>query len=406
MDSNLSQLEAERIINTLSNGVPALDQIMAYTSEVDSKLIETIKGHLDKVKRGITIARFVKGGYGSGKSHFLSIVREIALNDNYLVSYFDLRAREGFDMIERVLSKIIKNLSVNNKRTGSADETVLDYIFHKWANQVENIEKSVLNMELDATNRDFINVISLYGKIMKEIIPRQSDGFDLLEIINRWFQAEGLVANQRKKINTNNNINVRNTRETMDSLAIFFREIGYSGWVILIDEQEIIPTLMSKKKRGLSNENLKVIIDTQSRTQYMYYLFATTPQFFTDPLNGINAYPALRQRVNDVLEIQPITKKEMTEAGQNIKEVYCTAYPDFQGGQIPKQKIKDCANHIDSNFSNDTAKARIFVISYIKLLEKLRSGTPNDLMNEFKEISGLVWDVIANEEKEAYDRLQ
>ncbi len=406
MTINLSQLEAERIINTLINGVPVPDYIMTYSSEIDNNLIKTVKEHLDKVKRGITVAKFVKGDYGSGKSHFLNIVREISLMDKYVVSYFDLRAKEGFDMIERVLSKIIKNLSVYKKKKGSADETVLDFIFSQWANQIENIDENILKMDLDATNRDFINIIKCYGKMMKGIIPKNADGVDLVEIINRWFQAEGLSANERNRINVRNNITVRNAREILNSLAIFFREIGYSGWLVLIDEQEIIPTLMSTRKRDLSNENLRVIIDTQSNTKYLYYLFATAPEFFNNSAKGINAYPALRQRVRDVLEINPITKQEMIEAGQKIKEIFCFAYPDFNRGNIIRQNITDCAEYIDSNFSNTSAKARIFIVSYIKLLEKLREGINSDLIEEFANIVSEVWDSIGSEESKAYNEFR
>lgn len=402
MITNISQLDAERIIYTLGDGVPHVEHILDYSSEGDTVLLNTVKDQLGKVKKGLTIARFIKGDYGSGKSHFLSMVREIALRENFVVSYFDLRAREGFDMIERILSKLIKTLSVFNKRQGDADITVLDFIFKQWGQKALSIEEEIAAMPLDATNRDFLNIIKLYGKIMSGHVQRHSGGIDLLELINRWFQAEGLTARQRREINVNNNITVRHARNIMDSLAIFFREIGYSGWIILIDEQEIIPTLMSKRKRDLSNENLKVVIDTQHRTKYFYYLFATTPEFFTDPINGINAYPALRQRVQDVLEIHPITEKDMIEAGKKIKEIYCIAYPDFQRGCLSEKGIRGLANLLNETFANISAKARIYIVSYIKLLRQLQLNPSLDVNEEFKSITGQVWDELEKKAKEAF----
>jgi len=406
MSLDLTSIDAERVISTLSSGIPDTDHIMAYSSAIDNQLMETIRKHLDKVKRGITVAKFVKGDYGSGKSHFLSVVREIALRDNFVVSYFDLRSREGFDMIERILSKLIKTLSVNNKRKGTVDETVLDFMFKMWANQVESIEGSISNMDLDATNIDFLNAINIYGKIMAGVIPRQSNSYDLVQLINRWFQAESLQAKQRQKINVNNNIVPRNAREMLDSLAIFFREIGYSGWVILVDEQEIIPILMATKKRDLSNENLKVIIDTQPKTKFMYYLFATTPEFFSNTEKGINSYPALRQRVRDVLEVKIIGNNEMIEAGEKIKEVYCKAFSDFKRGLITGQDIRNCASHVDTAFGNTSAKARLFIVSYIRLLHKLYESPESNLGAEFESITGKVWDEFEEKEKEAHQKFQ
>ena len=189
-------------------------------------------------------------------------------------------------------------------------------------------------------------------------------------------------------------------------LSLFFKSIGYSGWVILIDEQEIIPTLMSRHKRNLSNENLKVIIDTQPNTKYMYYLFATTPEFFTDVYNGINAYPALRQRVQDVLEVHPISFKEMVEAGKKIKEIYSLAFPDFDRGQLTEENIKYCSQLVEETYINIESKARVFIVSYIKLLNNIKENKHLIVKEEFEAIVGNVWDEIERKTKDAYSQLK
>lgn len=408
MNPPLSEIEAERIIETLADGVPDPDHVMMYSSSMDSQLMGIINQHLDKIKRGLTIARFVKGDNGLGKSHFLSVVREHALRENYVVSYFDLRSREGFDMIERILSKLIRTLSVNGKRKGTVSETVLDFIFREWAHKAGNIEESVSTMDLDATNMDFINAISLYGNIMACVPPRSPVPSDAVELLNRWFQAELLRARERQNIRVNNNITARNARDVLNSFAIFLREVGYSGWVILIDEQEIIPTLMTTRKRDLSNENLKVIIDTQPKTKFMYYLFATTPEFFTNPQKGINSYPALRQRVSHVLEVKPIGEKEMVEAAEKIRDVYCIAFPGFRKGRITGQDIANCAKHVESTFGVTSAKPRIFIVSYIRFLKALHTGPVPDPSAAFASITGQVWDELETkerEEREAFRKL-
>ena len=404
MNSRISQLESERIIHTLGDGVPVPDYIMDYSSDVNITLLNTVKDHLGKVNRGLTVARFVKGDYGSGKSHFLNLVREIALRDNFIVSYFDLRAREGFDMIERIFSKLIKSLSVHDKRNGDSESTVLDHIIRKWATNFQNIDEEIRKMPLDATYMDFINVMILYCKVVSKQVPKLDQGVNLIELLNRWFHADSLKANERRKLNTFNNITVRNARDILNQLSVFFKSIGYSGWVILIDEQEIIPTLMSPQKRNLSNENLKVIIDTQPTTKYRYYLFATTPEFFTDATNGINAYPALRQRVQDILEVHPLSEKEMVEAGKKIKEIYCIAYPDFDRGLLPESTIRHCSNFMDRTYSKISPKARIFIQSYIKLLNRLRDGGVKEAKSEFQSITGLIWDELERKTKDAYSK--
>ena len=115
MNGKISEIDAQMIIETLKNGVPVPEYIMEYSSEVDTNLLGKVKSHLVKASNGLSIARFIRGDYGSGKSHFLSLIREIALRDNFVVSSFDLRAREGFDMIERIFSKLIININANKR---------------------------------------------------------------------------------------------------------------------------------------------------------------------------------------------------------------------------------------------------------------------------------------------------
>jgi hypothetical protein len=406
MSSNLSQSEAEMIIQTLGDGVPIPDYVMEYSLEVDTPLLEKVKTHLDRVRRGISVARFIKGDYGSGKSHFLSLVREIALRDNFIVSSFDLRSREGFDMIERILGKLIKTISINEFRKGDVEKTVLDFIFLKWADKVHDTDEAVAKMPLDSTNIDFMNGIKIYGKLMSGRVSKLRDGINMVEIINRWFQGDSLRAEEKRGLNIINTITARNARDVINMLSLFFRSIGYSGWVILIDEQEIIPTLMSPQRRNLSNENLKVIIDTQPNTKYMYYLFATTPEFFTDEYKGINAYPALRQRVQDVLEVNPITKIEMIEAGKKIKEIFCLANPNFDRGLIYEEDIKFCSKYIDETYANISSKARVFIVSYIKLLNALDDNKNISPKEEFPLIVGRIWDELERKTRDAYSKFK
>ena len=72
MINKIDNVEAERIINFLRDGVPVPEYVLDYSSEIDTVILQTIKNHLNKVDRGLTIAKFVRGDYGSGKSHFLA----------------------------------------------------------------------------------------------------------------------------------------------------------------------------------------------------------------------------------------------------------------------------------------------------------------------------------------------
>ena len=56
--------------------------------------------------------RFISGSWGSGKTHFLRLLREEAFDAGYLVSSVELRADETpFNRFEEVFSGIIRNIT-------------------------------------------------------------------------------------------------------------------------------------------------------------------------------------------------------------------------------------------------------------------------------------------------------
>ncbi|MBU0568550.1 ATP-binding protein [bacterium] len=301
MKNGIDQISTKRTIQSLRDGVPSPDHVLDYTS--DSYLIESpvsdIVGHLKDIQEGLSIAEFLRGDYGEGKSHALSVIKELALKENFIVSQFALERRgTSFDFFERILSRLIEVMAVRDKRHGD-EGSVLDHIIETWAKKVNDIDNSEQLRAIAGRDYDLDDALKLYGKIITGQKPRLQEGQDRIALLNRWFRRgeTGLDAAERRLIHVRDNITSRNARTILNQLAVFFHEIGFSGWVILIDEQEIIPTLMSPKKRDSCNQNLRIVIDSGPSTSYLYYLFATSPEFFTDQKRGINSYPALKDRV-------------------------------------------------------------------------------------------------------------
>jgi hypothetical protein len=181
-------------------------------------------------------------------------------------------------------------------------KTVLEQIIEHWGRQRKHIERDIDEVGLDPTLPDLRNVVVCYAKVMRGEEPREVSGVDRVELLRRWFMPAGanLTAQERRLIKVFNNISAGNARQMIEGVAVLLRGLGQAGWVVLIDEQEIVPMLLTPRQRRLCNQNLKVIVDTvnQSRPpRAIYYVFASGPDFFTDPTRGVNAYQALRDRI-------------------------------------------------------------------------------------------------------------
>ena len=120
----LTQQEAQHIIRKLGeSGIPPTRGLEAYTVGMDSLLgtleSEYLKGYL---RDGGSSFKLVVGEYGSGKSHFLYRLRDIAWENGYVVSRTELSPKEcPYDNQLKVYQAIISNLIYHDPDPNIAD---------------------------------------------------------------------------------------------------------------------------------------------------------------------------------------------------------------------------------------------------------------------------------------------
>jgi hypothetical protein len=114
-----------------------------------------------------------------------------------------------------------------------------------------------------------------------------------------------------------------------------FRNQGYAGFVVLLDEAEAITSLARVQDRNAANENIRSIIDGADENDGYYFVFATTPSFL-DPaaVKGAATYQALWRRISDplagrgqsldrvIIELRALTEDEYRLLAQRIKRIH------------------------------------------------------------------------------------
>lgn len=186
----------------------------------------------------------------------------------------------------------------------------------------------------------------------------------------------------------------------MKSFGAFSKKIGYKGWVILIDEQEIVSTLLTTRRRELTDQNLRIMIDDQANMNGVYVLFATTDEFFNDPTRGVVSYPALKTRITqaNTLNLPSIGKVEMEEIAEKLK-IICEAAWGVQL-KITLFELRKCAE-IALERNIPSARARTYVKSAIRLMESIRDGKTVNPLSTFAELYTLTYNEVAIEKEEA-----
>jgi len=179
MPDGLEKSVAMRIINSLKDGVPSVEDVEFFSSSsnpldpvIETDMAEIFEGVYGKIK-------FLNGSYGEGKSHFLSRVRMKALNSGYLTSMFAISPRGiALDMMERAFGEMIKTLHVKSyKREG--DETAMEFILSKWIPNTENTDKALRTISMD---KDLRAVLTKMAKLVQNKDLYYKD----LDILNGW----------------------------------------------------------------------------------------------------------------------------------------------------------------------------------------------------------------------------
>jgi hypothetical protein len=161
------------------------------------------------------------------------------------------------------------------------------------------------------------------------------------EEILQWFSGEGTVGTYRKRYGVSKIVTKDNAKLMLQSLVAFTRLCGYKGLLILFDEAEQAYSLMRRSALRAAHDNLRSLMDNVEALRGLFLIYATTPDFYTDPKHGIVIYGALAGRIGRPEDRPPrakdliwnldavqTTPAEYAGAAKKIRGIFEAAYPD------------------------------------------------------------------------------
>jgi hypothetical protein len=188
---------------------------------------------------------------------------------------------------------------------------------------------------------DFKKMVQKYWETFLPEAPEPSIAEQTREEILQWFAGEGTVGSYRKRFGVSKMVSKENAKLMLQSLAGFVRLSGYKGLVILFDEAEQAYSVMRKSALRDAHNNLLSLINNVESLNGLFLLYATTPDFYTDPKHGIKIYGALYGRIGEPKEQLPraldtiwnldavkTALADYQSAAKKIRGVYAIAYPE------------------------------------------------------------------------------
>lgn len=312
---------AYRIIASLRQGTPPNKGVSDYSVGSDRLIRGIQRFHLGHIEDH-GIIRFISGSWGSGKTHFFRLFREVALQNNCLVSNVQLNSNDAaLNRFERVFSSILRSIitpsSLNLEDSseispfGKVLEEALIYLSKQGSCNFQSIsyedfasarEKLMLNHGIDI---DFKKMVEKYWETFlpesPDIAIREQRRAEILQ----WFSGEGTLSFYRRNFNVAKIVDQSNSRLMLHSLSVFVRLAGYRGLVILFDEAEQAYSVMRKAQLRDAHSNLLALINNIESLAGIFMIYATTPDFYVDTKHGIVIFGALSSRIGKPERKQP-----------------------------------------------------------------------------------------------------
>lgn len=284
-----------------------------------SEEIEALLSDLEAVNDGGGSMRFIIGKYGSGKSFLIQLVRGFSLERGFITADADLSPERRICGAKgtgiATYRELIRNLAAKSSPDGGA----LPQIIAKW---LSDLQSKVAADGYEIGSETFVR--ELTSRIYSQTRELESEigGFDFATVLTQYYKAymdgdeekksacmRWLRGEYASKTEARNAIGVAlggiidddNWYEYIKLLAVFFRKIGYRGFVVFIDECVNLYKIANRISRENNYEKLlSMFNDTlQGKAEGLALIFGGTPQFLEDTRRGLFSYEALRSRLSD-----------------------------------------------------------------------------------------------------------
>ena len=349
---------AQTVLNSLKGGVvPRIG--LPYVTVGRKNEIDALLHDIEIVGEGGASFRFVVGRYGSGKSFLLQTIRNYAMDRDFVVADADLSPERRLTGTKgqglATYRELIGNLSTKTRPEGGALMLLLD----RWISSVQ--AQTAAESGLSADSPEFAARVRqrIYAVIgsMNELVH----GFDFARLLSqyceasiggdddtkarvlRWFRGEYQTKTEaRQELGVGVIITDDDWYEYLKLFAAFFRQAGYQGLLVLIDELVNIYKIPNSITRNSNYEKILTIYNDalQGKAHGVGFILSGTPQCMEDRRRGVFSYEALSSRLAEgkfsragardmlapVIRLEPLTPEEMLVLTEKLADMHAGLY--------------------------------------------------------------------------------
>ena len=353
----ISKRVSTALINSLGAGVvPRIG--LEYIAVGREKEVAAILHDLENITEGGAAFRFVVGRYGSGKSFMLQLIRNHAMERGFVVADADLSPERRLVGSNgqgiATYRELMQNISTKFRPDGGALASILE----AWINSIQNqvaqdsgmrpnddgfdnlvearILEAVKNTEGLVHGFTFANVVTNYWR------GYRSDNADKKNAALRWLRGEfDNKTDAKSSLSARDIIDDDSWYDYIKLFAKFVSDIGYTGFLVLLDEAVHLYKINHTMSRQDNYDKLLAMFnDTmQGKAEYLGIYIGGTPTFLEDPRRGLFNDQAWQRRTaksrftkgfqdtsGPVIQLETLTESEILMLLQRLADVHAIHY--------------------------------------------------------------------------------
>jgi hypothetical protein len=403
--SDLSPRDIEHIFERLRGGLVPERGLTAFAVGIEDNRAE-LHRQLELISRGEGSIKFLRGGYGGGKTFMARLAILDAQAKGYATSFVvvsdnDLR----FHKFEEVYRKIVSELG-----TATCPRGALGDLLDRWIGRIEaalvaaganedapDFDERVrqrLGEEINSLTRgqapqDFVRVVQAIFD------AKQANDFATAGSLLSWLSGSANVAATAKKLaGVKGDIGSSVAMDYLRGVLEIVKAAGYHGLLIVIDEAETI-LRMRTDTRHKSLNGIRQIADDVSTYPGLLWLFTGTPDFF-DSRRGVQGLEPLHDRIKfsktgnfasrkqPQLELHPFDRERLLGVAKKLRGLFPAIHAARVAERMGDAFLHRLVDEVTTGFRGDVGVVpRQFLREFVNQLDLVDQEQTYDPMQEY-----------------------
>lgn len=378
----LKPFQARAIIEGLRKGLVPTEYVAFFTVGRQNWL-KFVEEDLDNfIAEGGGKVRFINGDYGDGKTHFMSVIRQLALQKSFASSFVVLTRNIPIHKFELVYQEIVSQLR------GRFEGIGIRSLIQQWVEEQKKVDldRETLFLSLRQVPKIDLNFANALMGLFHT--PAENESADHLissqELLYQWFEGKKVTKKDLAKFHVFETLNKSNSKTFLQSLVAFLKLTGHKGLILLFDELETV-LAQGASIRNAAYENIRLLMDNTEHSEYLQLFFSLIPDVLLSE-KGFKSYDALWSRVRTVgdsdalnyrgtlidLHKTPLKRQELVSLGIFLRKIHEISYRwNAQESLSNDLIIEMCKKQEEMGILSEV---RLFIKQMIRFLDLAEQG--------------------------------